>query len=124
MNDKELLELAAKAAGYQLSEEKAVWGYNDLAGEDVLLEYLAVDGEQWNPLEDDGDAFRLLVAIKENRPELSIGSEWVMVETWKNAYSIELTDDPSAAMRRAIVMAAADLAPDVGASEEVVGKPV
>ena len=46
MNDRELLELAAKAAGYE---------YAKFGG------YIVIDGipENWNPLTDDGDALRL-----------------------------------------------------------------
>lgn len=53
MTDKELLELAAKAAGYQ---------YAKFGG------YIVVDGipGNWNPLTDDGDALRLAVKLKFN----------------------------------------------------------
>ena len=49
MGDRELLELAAKAAGYEVL---------DWYGE----RYTTTDGDRlfpWNPLADDGDAFRL-----------------------------------------------------------------
>ena len=45
MTDKELIELAAKAAGYP--PDDSAW-----------------DDEIWNPFEDDGDALRLAVKIK------------------------------------------------------------
>lgn len=50
MTDRELLELAAKAAGYD---------YRSPAG------YIVVDGipGNWNPLTDDGDALRLAVHL-------------------------------------------------------------
>ena len=53
MADKELLELAAKAAGLKLAE---------LGGRIVIQE---VDGQPvyWNPLTDDGDALRLAVKL-------------------------------------------------------------
>ncbi len=65
--DKELLELAALAAGYEIqsysSEPKAcLWLYHP---NDTVLD---VWGERpifkWNPLTDDGDAFRLAVRIR------------------------------------------------------------
>lgn len=51
-SDRELLELAAKAAGYKVAwEGGSVTGW--MAG-----------GTWWNPLTDDGDALRLLLALK------------------------------------------------------------
>jgi hypothetical protein len=52
MTDRELLELAAKAAGYEL--EPTTEGYPL---------YIAMYG-LWNPLEDDGDALRLAVKLQ------------------------------------------------------------
>ena len=53
MNDRELLELAAKAAGivYNESFGKGMW-----VGE-------FYSGKEWNPLNDDGDALRLAVKL-------------------------------------------------------------
>ena len=55
MNDQELLELAAKAAGYKHSHffkhSNAHWG-------------MATPEGIWNPLYDDGDALRLAVNLK------------------------------------------------------------
>lgn len=59
MTDRELLELAAKAAGY------ASWDF--LAGEDGnLMNVYMDDGTHnvWWPLEDDGDALRLAMALE------------------------------------------------------------
>ena len=53
ITDRELLELAAKAAGYVYSSEYGVV-FSD--------EY--PQGSEWNPLEDDGDALRLAVALR------------------------------------------------------------
>lgn len=53
MNDRELLEMAAKAAGICL--KFATGPYGDLP---------SIDGKLWNPLHDDGDAFRLAVRLK------------------------------------------------------------
>lgn len=56
MTDRDLLELAAKAAGAEYEVDEA-------AGEiEVLSEIGGVSGH-WNPLEDDGDALRLANAL-------------------------------------------------------------
>lgn len=92
MNDRELLELAAKAAGYWSN------GFNCVDN----LPHLG-----WNPLTDDGDAFRLAVMLN-----LTIGVESDAQAVWWAGDSLEdvnepLGSDPFAAMRRAIVRAAA-----------------
>ena len=57
MTDKELLELAARATG----------DYFPLTNRCTPSDYLPVafmlDGKPWNPLTDDGDAFRLAVKL-------------------------------------------------------------
>ena len=100
--DRELLELAAKAAGI-----KAL-----LAPDGVLRDCTGRHEAQnifsaptWNPLTDDGDALRLAVnfgLLLRNRNNLA------------DAYSREYSEgtlpkDNYAAMRRAIVRAAADI---------------
>lgn len=103
MNDRELLELAAKAAG----NIEYFWTEN---GNLVLSD---PDGKRWNPLTDDGDALRLAVklglAIRvlekcvfvESDPETLLGqSQYSELEMYGNS-------DPYAATRRAIVRAAA-----------------
>ena len=100
MTDKELIELAAKGAGYPISD-----GYSELMGGKLWWVYLQGSGdppndsawyEIWNPLEDDGDALRLAVKIK-----------WVpsRVEVLK----LSISECPYAATRRAIVRAAAEI---------------
>lgn len=55
MNDKELLELSAKAhGGLVQSEPNGDWIHEDANGN---------RGAWWNPLADDGDAFRLAVKL-------------------------------------------------------------
>ena len=54
--DRELLELAAKAAGaeYEVDvDDYSIWLHSEIGG---------VTGE-WNPLTDDGDALRLAVTL-------------------------------------------------------------
>lgn len=58
MTDKELLELAAKAAGLQIE-----W-HSEMAGSFPVYKNDAGSGyTPWNPLEDDGDTFRLAAAL-------------------------------------------------------------
>jgi hypothetical protein len=93
MTDRELLELAAKAAGLL---EMAV-------GDKDIQRYLL----RWNPLTDDGDALRLAVKLKMTMDVTdkasgagAIGLKWC---------SEPCKDDPYAATRRAIVRAAAEI---------------
>jgi len=110
MTDRELLELAAKAAGYVYLEHK---GYDDEDDEYVTHRWIRDHNNaliKWNPLTDDGDALRLAVKlgleIECNPPSdqtavrKSRGDSYV----WCNH-----DDDPYAATRRAIVRAAAEI---------------
>lgn len=54
MTDKEMLEMAAKAAGIDWFDEPSA-----IAGKGLHL----ISGPFWNPLTDDGDAFRLAVKL-------------------------------------------------------------
>ena len=67
MNDKELLELAAKAA------KRA--GMNLLYGKSIDEQELQwhCDFAPWNPLTDDGDALRLAVKLNDYEPYKSRG---------------------------------------------------
>lgn len=96
--DRELLELAAKAAGY--------WNYT----------YNCYEGPvSWNPLTDDGDAFRLAVKLNINigfgifatqiNCEIYDWAEDEVLVEWKE----NGRKDPLAATRRAIVRAAAEI---------------
>jgi len=97
MTDKELLELAAKAAAL----ERTKGGYiND--------RFMPVN---WNPLKDASDTLSLIVRL-----ELSIEYHdgYVIVET-KDGGSVsqELGHNPFDATRRAIVRAAAEIGKDM-----------
>lgn len=96
--DRELLELAAKAAGV------AHIGYVNGAKCNGLR---VGKGYVWNPLEDDGDAFRLMVylALPVN-PEFGKGGISVGYSTAQVIYD-EKWDGSGAQYRRAIVRAAA-----------------
>ena len=117
MTDRELLELAAKAAG-----ALACWSSTlDEWQKDLTDPY--VDGKKWNPLADDGDALRLAVKL---RLDLSFGHRYYFDEGpmtfcgtyWNSSESatfnrfVQHGDDPYAATRRAIVRAAAELGKD------------
>ena len=95
MTDRELLELAAKAAGIDVAFDNPQWGRFWVTG-DVL----------WNPLTDDGDALRLAVTcglvVDCSRP--SAGEPYKQHAIWldETMSNAELT-------RRAIVRAAAEI---------------
>ena len=97
MNDKELLEFAAKAAGY-LSFADAN-KYMDMRGNDA-----------WNPLTDDGDALRLAVKL---HFEISVDSMSTSIsgflDSEKDFVLERHNNDIYAATRRAIVRAAAEI---------------
>lgn len=57
MSDKELLELAAKAAGIEIDQTS--WGIYQHDHRGMVI----VSGQHWNPLIDDGDALRLAVKL-------------------------------------------------------------
>lgn len=64
MNDRELLELAAKAAGFYVCNDLDHLGLKEWGpGLWVKAEKFG-SYELWNPLTDDGDAFRLAVRLK------------------------------------------------------------
>ena len=60
MSDRELLEAAAKAAGYKRTR----FHENGLFQVHLWHEGYPADWEYWNPLIDIGDAARLLLALK------------------------------------------------------------
>ena len=105
MNDRELLELAAKAAGEPYFEHAPEGGL-----------YLS-NGEDWNPLENDGDALRLAVKLSiivATYPEEILNTVEAIAffdgNRRKEKHITEkLGDDPYAATRRAIVRAAAEI---------------
>ena len=90
MTDRELLEKAAKAAGgtaYFNSEHRHI-----------------KDGRYWNPLDDDGDALRLAVELS-----IRIGFNPGPYGEIPGFRFFGTPDDPKAAVRQAIVRAAAHL---------------
>ena len=98
MTDLELLELAAKAAGYQIEWVRNSGCHYRCEAEESR--------EQWCPLDDDGDALRLAVKL-----DISLIGDFpqnIVVVAFDARRIIEKYDgDQYAATRRAIVRAAA-----------------
>lgn len=100
MTEREMLELAAKAAGYDIDYEEAYLTFfrRDVVGRPI-----------WNPLHDDGDALRLAVKLKlQVRP-----NDYDTLVTARLPLRINAAEtygsDCYAASRRAIVRAAAEI---------------
>ena len=97
LSDRELLELAAKACGYSVNPPQG------LAVAENLPTVFVLDGEEWNPLTDDGDALRLAVKLN-----IAVHPGFAYTPTGK---LINYRDHANriAATRRAIVRAAAEI---------------
>jgi len=101
--DRELLEMAAKAAGYEVRWEV----YEQCYVHGPMWLFRGGHKETWEPLDDDGDALRLAVKLKmtvdvtdEASGAGAIGFKWC---------SEINKDEPLSAARRAIVRAAAEI---------------
>ena len=117
MTDREMLELAAKAAGFNFKWFK-VKQWKNMKGKIGPYRYFTgtVDvygshhTKPWNPLTDDGDALRLAVKL---HMQVSITTESCRAETLPVLGVMVNDNDEFAATRRAIVMAAANAAVDM-----------
>lgn len=112
--DRELLELAARASGFGGPEHKFCWTENEYprcsGTHGALWNYVGFmdSAVLWNPLTDDGDALRLAVKLcfivdthgTHTRISFPFGDSMC-----HEAHG----DDPYAATRRAIVLAAATI---------------
>ena len=101
MSDRELLELAAKAAGIEHGADRF----------DSGISLTLPDGRhksmpKWNPLTDDGDALRLAVKLE---IDLCFGAHYVIADG-EQVPTVNNANDKNAAVRQAIVLAAAALA--------------
>lgn len=112
LNDKELLELAAKAAGFEFDPDITdAWGrlYGSFKGDPKRKRYA------WNPLSFDDDALRLAVKIGQlDYLGIEIQTGLVQVDALKPFENCQYeefksNEDPYAATRRAIVRAAAEI---------------
>ncbi|MFK1281694.1 hypothetical protein [Pseudomonas aeruginosa] len=115
MNDRTLLELAARAAGYKLS-----WSYDNHC---CWINEMRHDFDvTWNPRDDDGDALRLAVRLNlDIRYEsYDAGVAVIVGGAWDDApeavHEIFERDGPRAT-RRAIVRAAAEIGKSMGGGE-------
>lgn len=101
MTDRELLELAAKAVGlnYIISGGQ-LW--TTMAGS------INKHTERWNPLSNDGQALRLVAYLS-----LAVHYPSSKCEVWVgngcSDFYEKVTDDRYSALRRAIVLAAAEM---------------
>jgi hypothetical protein len=100
MTDREMLELAAKAAGieYYSFFDDPLFGAGINTGD--------IDVPLWNPLTDDGDALRLAVKLRHFRVGLG---ECIGRGAYSHIAMLASGPDPDAATRRAIVRAAAEI---------------
>ena len=114
MNDKELLELAAKAAGIkarwfrvkQWDKRRDYPGTRFFAG--IKQVFGTHHAKPWNPLTDDGDALRLAVKLSITPQNYGCGCIAVSIDGDVRCDEMN-ADDPYAATRRAIVRAAAEI---------------
>lgn len=108
MNDKQLLELAAHAAGYKVSclpisaSPGYSYGFTSLN-----------DSGAWNPSNDDADAFRLMVDLNLNVFCMN-GKAYAMDLEADHEQQVEIGNDKYAAMRRAILQCAASIGKQMG----------
>jgi hypothetical protein len=108
MTDRELLELAARAAGLEFDPT-----VQNKFGLLVVTEDAACQSDQklWNPLTDDGDALRLAVKLSlwigQHDDGVTVSDLYARI----NHEGVEenFNNDPCAATRRAIVRAAAEI---------------
>ena len=114
MTDRELLELAAKAAKIEVYEStdgtiqnRPVWVFIAGGGAGTMPYE-----EQWNPLREDAQALPLAVRLKMDiRPSEEIQTIHIwsdVLDRWIEEF-YGSTNDPYTATRRAIVRAAAEI---------------
>ena len=111
MTDKELLELAAKAAGLTNLVYCPAW--KSMAEYDAVRDYYKWE-TYWNPLKDVSKALLLAVSLDLNIEHgiTPAGAKVVMVsceEKFSGWFEEETAQDPLAAICRAIVRAAAEI---------------
>lgn len=121
-NERELLELAAKAAGIKIIRSRLA----DPLWSDMLIENSNVENDgnpsaRWNPLTEDGDAFRLAGKLRIDFTWQPAMEEVIAYPTMHD--TLEITEEYKeysdhglpvdtyryAALRRAIVRAAAEI---------------
>lgn len=114
MNDRELLDMAAKAAGYTVLD-----GWSEIVAQKNEGDLYP---HKWNPLTDDGDALRLAVKLNiELRFHLA-GDIPGVTATYAASTRIPVCREPwgsdkLAATRRAIVLASAGIGARMGIAQ-------
>lgn len=105
MTDLELLQLAAKAADLPMCES-----WNCAAdGCGILIGYGYGDLKPWNPLGDEGDAFRLAIQLRIRFARHCQPFVAAFAPDIVGRFEEPEGEDPYAAARRAIVRAAAEI---------------
>lgn len=103
MTDRELLELAARAAGYDVKYGPSGYPYFQ-AG---------LDTKQWNPLNDDGEALRLAAAVPDITIVIDNHMKWCGVYLTAERGKYDLVEyfngDKAYSIRLAITRAAAEI---------------
>lgn len=119
MSDREMLEFAAKAAGYANAKYQDLRGWGEVRY--GLAEAIWTGEGYWNPLADDGDALRLMVRLRLHARQFPVLDDGFdaplgMVEVWRvddddpmHVEFLRSGDDRLVATRRAIVRAAAEI---------------
>lgn len=110
MNNKELLELAALAAGVTGTYRALDSDFEGKFSEGISEHY---GYKWWNPLDDDGDAVRLMVVLRLDILWAEHERSVVVCNDSSNddpvTEKVRFTTDPLSATRRAIVRAAAEI---------------
>lgn len=111
--DRELLELAAKAAGIAFVPEHSMPHPTSGAWWGLWIKYdrepSEYDRRYWNPVTDDGDALRLAVHLEIGA---MVSANFVYVKKYYSdlpIFRLPIDGDKYAATRRAIVRAAAEI---------------
>ena len=109
--DREFLELAAKAYGitgrWVTNYDGDYYYQGNTDG--IYYEYPEGGSAVWNPITDDGDAFRIAVKLE---LDIIFYRKHVVVcdkSRTQNVYREDFSSDKVSAVRRAIVMAAAEI---------------
>lgn len=113
INDRELLELAAKACGFEILSAFQAQRDKFLNQEHKGL-YIKNGSFKWNPIKNDGDALRLAIDLSIQINTFENRNGWFAETTYYidgiyNDEHVAFGDDKYAAIRRAIVLSAANI---------------
>lgn len=110
MSDRQLLERAAAASGKDLAGYEWIDDpfYTGFQKRNYELDGWEIQTQEWNPLEDDSDALRLAVTLGLTVQICNLFNVTI-VEYKIESLRVNHDNNPLAATRRAIVLAAASL---------------